>query len=206
VKVKDLAEFTGKDERTIQRWVKKASDKMSSINDKMSASTSTYPADYNIDEVEIILRSGSMSKDAVTILMNNARQESHTVPTPRGNTLTQRDLSIISGIVSQVFENLNMRMGTIEKRIEKRAELLPPPEISPRKQISKLVSEYCGRTKYDYRSAYQELYRDFNYRYNVNVNLKAKNRGIKVIDQIENDGMLPELVSVAAEIFARDML
>jgi len=33
--VKELSEFTGKEERTIQRWIVKAADKMSSVADKM---------------------------------------------------------------------------------------------------------------------------------------------------------------------------
>ena len=32
---KEIAGATGKDERTVQRWVRKAGDKMSSISDKM---------------------------------------------------------------------------------------------------------------------------------------------------------------------------
>lgn len=33
---KEIAEAVGKDERTVQRWAKRASDKMSSVSDKMS--------------------------------------------------------------------------------------------------------------------------------------------------------------------------
>lgn len=124
--------------------------------------------------------------------------------------LTEKDLALISsltaGIVSKVFENLDTRMGRLETRIEKHRELLPPKAMSDRKRLAMIVNSYCGRNGYDHRSAYQELYRDFNYRYNTNVNLRAKHRGIKTIDQIDDDGMLPELLSVAAEIFAPDML
>ena len=37
--VKELSEFTGKNETTVRRWVKKASAKMPVINDKMTVST-----------------------------------------------------------------------------------------------------------------------------------------------------------------------
>ena len=122
------------------------------------------------------------------------------------STLTQRDMALIAGIVSQVFENLSNRLGKIETRFEQRRELLPPQPLSHRKRLAMIINSYCSRNGYDQRSAYQELYRDFNYRYNSNVNLRAKNRGIRIIDQIDNDGMLPELLSVAAEIFAPNML
>lgn len=77
--IKEIASFTGKDERTIQRWVENAknkttSDKMSSISDKMSLSSPLYPSDFTLNEVEEILRAGSLSDDAVSILMDNARK------------------------------------------------------------------------------------------------------------------------------------
>lgn len=40
----------------------------------------------------------------------------------------------------------------------------------------------------------------------MNASLIARNSGMKTIDVIEDRGMLPELVSIAAEIFADDML
>lgn len=71
---KELAIFTGKDERTLRRWQNKASEKMKSISDKMSEAEKTKcPVNYTIDEVECILLSGTFSKDAVSILMQNAR-------------------------------------------------------------------------------------------------------------------------------------
>ena len=36
--VKEIAGAVGKEDRTVQRWVKKTADKMSSISDKMSSS------------------------------------------------------------------------------------------------------------------------------------------------------------------------
>jgi transposase len=54
VTIREISEVAGKDERTIQRWVKRVAGKMSSMNDKMSASTSTYPADYDLEETVAI--------------------------------------------------------------------------------------------------------------------------------------------------------
>lgn len=39
----------------------------------MQQATPDNPSDFTIDEVEAILRAGSMSRDAVSILMENAR-------------------------------------------------------------------------------------------------------------------------------------
>ena len=65
--IKELIDFTGKTERTLRRWIEKSNiqgcDKMSYQMER----------NYTIDEVEKILCSGSMSKDAVSILMQNAK-------------------------------------------------------------------------------------------------------------------------------------
>lgn len=73
--VKDLAEFTGKETRTIRRWIQKAGDSNPDLNEKVrKAHRTKCPMIMTIDEVEQVLTSGSMSKDAVRILMENARK------------------------------------------------------------------------------------------------------------------------------------
>ena len=67
--VKELARFTGKTERTIRNWIAKSSEKIS------NEEKTKKPADFTIDEVEQILLNSSMSKDAVSILMQKARQK-----------------------------------------------------------------------------------------------------------------------------------
>jgi predicted HicB family RNase H-like nuclease len=79
-------------------------------------------------------------------------------------------------------------------------------EISDRKKISIKVNRYCHRTGCEQREAYRDLYRDFNNRYNKNVHLRAKNKNIKCIDAVEEIGMIPELLYVAEQMFADDML
>jgi len=71
--IKQLSAFTGKDERTIRRWIAKAgiTVEQSIPYDKMSQA----PHDYTIDDIGEILTSGTLSKDAVSILMENARNQ-----------------------------------------------------------------------------------------------------------------------------------
>ncbi len=82
--IKELALFTGKTERTISRWIKKTCDILSdhdkeSINQKIQTSFNTKnPPNFDMDEVRMILECGSMSKDKVLILMDNARKPTHT--------------------------------------------------------------------------------------------------------------------------------
>ncbi len=72
--IKELAVFTGKEDRTIRRWVKIAGDKNQDIVQKVKEAFRTKcPMDLTIDEVELVLKSGSLSKDAVYIMMESAR-------------------------------------------------------------------------------------------------------------------------------------
>jgi len=71
--IKEIADFTGKNKSTIGRWVAKCNSRV--ITEKnVIAYRRGDSIDYSIDEVEEILNAGSMSKDAVRILMENARK------------------------------------------------------------------------------------------------------------------------------------
>ena len=72
--IKELVSFTGKTERTLRRWIEKS--KITGC-DKMSYQVER---DYTIEEVEQILNAGSMSKDSVSVLMDNARGNNAIVP------------------------------------------------------------------------------------------------------------------------------
>ena len=211
--VKEIAEFTGKEERTVRRWVVKAADKMSSVADKMSSAGHGKVTDYNLDEVECILNASTMSRDAVSILMANARNNSspHENVSPivsdKSTSLTSRDIEIISTIVSmsvaKTFEILDKRVEKLESKVEERKALLPPPSISPRAHITQLARKYVSETGSEYHEAYAMLYSEYNYRMHENASLCAKNRGIKVIDYIEDEGNIEILESIAMELFSR---
>lgn len=63
--IKELVKFTGKTERTIRNWIAKAGDNLDIV--PYEEISQGIPHDYSILEVENILKSGSMSKDAVKI-------------------------------------------------------------------------------------------------------------------------------------------
>jgi type IV secretory pathway VirJ component len=68
---KQIAEAVGQTERSVQMWAKKAAEKISSINEKISLSSSRYPADYDINEVCQIIEEG-MGKAAADVYRTNA--------------------------------------------------------------------------------------------------------------------------------------
>jgi hypothetical protein len=68
---KEIAGAVGKDERSVQRWVKSVSDKVSSISDKLSSSSPSKPADYTLAETCDIIESG-LGKAAADVYRTNA--------------------------------------------------------------------------------------------------------------------------------------
>lgn len=200
---REIAQTTGRDERSVRRWVKKASDKMTVVADKMTASSPTHPADYNFDETLAIIEAG-MGKNAAAIWKTNA-PVTQKAQLPTGSSLTEKDIHLISAVVSmtvsETMKRLDDRVAKIESRVEERQALLPAPQISRRDHINKLAREYATKTGVNFSESYSTLYREFGYRTNSNPSLSAKNRGMAIIDYIEAEGQIDTLEAVAMEVF-----
>ena len=192
---KEIAEAVGKDERTIQRWAKRAGDKMASIGDKVSSAGHGIGADYSLDETCAIIEQG-MGKNAASLFRENAKNK--TAPAA-GSSLTARDMEVIGGVVAAIMAAMNTRVEKIEAKIEQRQALLPPPQIKPRDNVNKIVREYAHAHSIEHSVAFGDLYREFGYRTNTDPRRAAKNRGMAIIDYIETEGMIETLEAVAIE-------
>ena len=112
--VKELAKFTGKTERTVQLWIKKHNEKTMFHNEKISLQKG-HESDFTVDEVERILKASSLSKDAVSILMNNARSK----PDQNGQAITRSDLAAFGAtIVSEVMKQFLPLLQNQNKQID----------------------------------------------------------------------------------------
>jgi hypothetical protein len=201
---KEIASAVNKTERSVQRWVKKAGDKMSSISDKMSSSTSTKPSDFDLDETLLIIETG-LGKNAAAVYASNAKD----LQKPSDSLLSQKEIEMITKIVSvtvaETIKQLDGRMTNIEQKIEERKALLPAPEIAPRDRINMIIRDYAERNRMPFAAAYSELYKIFNYTYGCNVNASAKHRGVAIIEYIESEGLIENLESVAVSRFSPRM-
>lgn len=198
--IKELAQFCGKNETTVQRWVKKTIMQNAELK-LQNADFGNYGHDYSIDEVEQILLHSSMSKDAVNVIMQNARQNT----LPKTSTLTERDIELISSIVSmtvaKTIEQLDKRMAKIEDKIEERQALLPVNKDS-RANITELVRNYAANHNLQYNEVYSMLYREYGYRTHSNPTQSAKNRRLTTIEFIYQSGKISTLESIAIELLA----
>lgn len=200
--VKELSEFTGKTERAVQKWIKKASEKSSSVNEKSSSSSPNSPADYNIDEVETILNCSSLGTNAVLIVMANARKNQEKKEVVSQDDSAFKIMAVAFDRLTRITESQENRISNIENKIEERKAILPAPSISPRQNITKIVREYAVKEEKDFRDVYRELYRDFSYRYHMDIEKRAKNRDMAKMDYIETEGLIENLEAVAIDLFA----
>lgn len=100
-------------------------------------------------------------------------------------------LLLVTGNLLQVQQSNQ----TQEKRV-----LLPAPQLDSRSHIKKLIDEYVSRNNIEHGDAYRYLYREFFYRTKCNATLCAKNRGMKTIDYIDDEGMIETLEAIALEV------
>lgn len=78
------------------------------------------------------------------------------------------------------------------------------PETKPktlRANLNQIVRSYARNNDVAYNIVWSELHQEFYYRYRINISLRAKNAGVKILDYAENNGMLEDLVSLANELF-----
>jgi hypothetical protein len=198
--IKELAEFTGKTEKTIQRWVAKRNDKMT-LNKDIIALVKGKETNLTIDQVESILNAGSMSKDAVNILMSNARQPKDIIAQP-----TPLEVSLIK-MVEQNNKIMSMMMIKLESMDNssvfeqpKQLSLPSAPDIKPRAYLNQLVREYSQLKDVDFQKGWNVLYTEILYRCKENIKVKAKNEGIKPIDYLEREGKLLVACSIMKEL------
>ena len=202
--IKQIAETCGVDERTVRRWIKKASDKMPSLLDKLSDSErSKVASEYDLDETIATIEKG-MGKNAANLFRMSARQPTENLyhqPLQNGEALDAafKIMAVAFDRLTRITESQETRLSKIETKIEQRQALLPAPQVKPRDNVSRIVRKYAHDNGMEHGTAWGELYREFGYRTNSNPRTAANNRKMAVIDYIETEGMMGLLESIAID-------
>ena len=100
--VKELAEFTGKTTRTIRSWISKAGENISQVPYEETSQGIAH--NYSIKEVGIILSSGSMSKDAVNILMEKVPNEHVIAKMPHFSNTPSKQMVTLEPTIRRAYE------------------------------------------------------------------------------------------------------
>jgi hypothetical protein len=199
--VKDLAEFSGKTDRTVQGWVKKASEINTLINEKSSLSSPMYPADYSIDEVELILNQSRLGVNAVCILMANAREKKNSI-VPSVESKPDFDYQALGLVIGQAVA---AAMAPIVSRLDlieyQNKPALPAPPKTGRKALNQIVREYAQeRLNGDYRKAWNNLYKEFYYRTDLKIKTEADHWDCTPIEYLENTDHLDDAIAIVKEL------
>jgi hypothetical protein len=198
---REIASAVNKDDRTVARWIMKASDKMSQVKDKVSEAKRTQkPADYNLEETCFIIEQG-LGKNASNLFRSSAIKESKVLQ------INKRIESVES-----MFDT-NSRLDRIEAMLEliiKKSELKEPekqltfneiPEKTKRAELREIINKYTAYRGCNHIEVWSQLYQQIYYRMNINVKLCADNRGMDKLDYIEKEGLMDEVVLLASKLF-----
>lgn len=224
--IKEIAEFCKRTPRSVRNWVSKLQLQKATLGNNFKASyekisrgiseknelamKTGIPADFNIDEVEAILNASTLSKDAVAILMNNARNGNvyqsnvnrDLAPISKmQNYLSPREIEIITSVVSlavsKTIERLETRITSLEKTVGEQKQLPWNNEIDIRTRINVLVRKFATERNLDIKDVWLKLYKLFGYKTHTNPSVSARNRGMRIIDYIESEGQLDVLEKIA---------
>ena len=201
--VRELSDFLGKSAKTIHRYAKECG-----AHTENGKETRLSEEEVKAITAKIFKRVPLAVQSSITSTFSNVQGspfQNEKVQFPAGSVLTEKDIHLISAVVSmtvsETMKQFDERVTKIESRVEGRQALLPAPSMSPRDHINKLAREYANRHSIGFSEAYTTLYREFGYRTHSNPSIAAKNRGMAIIDYIESEGQIETLEAVAMEVF-----
>ncbi len=201
---KQIADYIQKPEQTVKNWVKKASIKLDRVRTKLDqAAQSKKPADYDIDETIAIIEIG-MGANAASMYRANAQHNPIVLETiPQDSSIAEAFRAMSRGfeMLTEMVKDQSTRLQRIESQVETRKALLPPVEISPAANVTKLVRQYAERNEIPFANVFRDLYREFLYRYHHDLLTIAKNRKTTGIKVAEVEGWIGDLEALAAHLY-----
>ncbi len=188
---KGIAQAVGKEERTVRNWVKKLAEKSSVVAEKLSVSSPMKPADYDLDETVAIIEEG-LGRNAAALYRENATRTTTSMTTPESIAAIVRET--VTAMVPVLIAAIR---GVVPESAP--AALPAPATLSHRDQLRRAINQYATRIG-GHREAWGNLYTEFYYRYHRNIRECAKNRGMDTLDYAEEEGLLPDLISLAIHL------
>jgi len=193
---KELVEFTGNTERTIRNWIKK------SDLEGYEKTAQGYAIDYSIGEVEEILRNGSMSKDAVTILMQNARQKTTEITTNNSGFNMQMFADMMAVSLATALKPIYDRLDSVESKPDL-LQIEHVPEKTSRAIFRQEVDKLVKLSKSDWSAIYNAVYAEMGYVYGVKIKARANNRKVRPMDVLESDGLMGKAIAITRQMIER---
>jgi hypothetical protein len=193
MKTREIAETVGKTERCVQGWAKRTGENISSISAKIASVQKTgISAEYTLDETIAIIETG-MGKNASAIYRQNAQAKA-AAPQDIPGIIRETVLALVPVLI-EAFRIANGGRPAA-------APALPAPPLSPRDELRQIVQR-AAHDSGDFSGTWGILYTQVYYRLHINIRERAKNSGTQPIDVLEAEGLLPDAVLIARELFGR---
>lgn len=86
---------------------------------------------------------------------------------------------------------LESRQNTHEKELKQVSSAIMVDDTSTtRQQFNQAVREYATKAKIPYKNAYNKVYKTINNNRSMNLQVRARNRGLRVIDYLQENNLL----------------
>lgn len=106
--------------------------------------------------------------------------------------------------MAQGMIDLEQRMDKYEAKQQAVTAVLDPVKgVSLSGRINQVVRDYAYKYELAYRDCWHKLYYEFKYRYNVDLLIRATNRGVTGVQIAEKLGMSGELLGLAIYLFTK---
>jgi hypothetical protein len=186
---KQIAEATGRAEKTVRTWVKRVAATSAIMAAKLAASSPAYPADYDLEETIEVIRYG-MGGNAADLYRASAGQMSGQLPDARIDKLIDT-VEKLCVLVASLIPSGAVKPAQIEA-----------PKMTPRAELNRIVRAYADQAEIEFKEAWGLLYNEALYRLETNLPARAKHAGKPPLDVAEELGLIPQLVAIAREVFA----
>jgi prophage antirepressor-like protein len=101
-----------------------------------------------------------------------------------------------------IIESHEQRLQVLELRQQSIVEVLPTvQQITPRLQISKIARAFADKHTLEYRKVFNDLYREFKYRYSVDLKAIAEHKKTSPMQIAEEQGKINQLLSLTVYMF-----
>lgn len=151
-----------------------------------------------------------LSKNEVDVIIKSLQNEYGTVDKVevQSSRVNMNDvmfsIKALADTVNISMQGFDNRLKNIENKYEEKKALLPAPEKSDRDNLNQIVRAYVRRNDIFHAIGWNILYNEALYRMNVNIKVCAEHRGISPLNYAEEKGLIPQLLSIAMELFNKD--
>jgi hypothetical protein len=202
---REIAQAVGKSERRVQEWARMAGAKIAGIGAKIAeAKRVGKAADYDLAETCQIIEAG-LGKAAAGIFRANALRGLKPLgspsPVPLGEDRLNRLEALVQQLVSSVFTLVGSPTAGKPAIGLLASGAPPPPDLSPRAALRKVVESWARAHGRDYHEAWAGLYREYDYRYRRDIRAAARGRGLSILDYADDEDLLGQLLALAYHLY-----